>query len=118
MKCFILVHCINEWYFYKECNNQYCHFFLILISVLILKAAQEELVIKEKQLPFLQRMTNLSYAGNPFYANLIYILQGFRSSNLFVFDCFASSIFSIATVIKQAGCPVPDYMIGFKKLKR
>uniref|UniRef100_W5LQX1 Probable ATP-dependent RNA helicase DDX52 n=1 Tax=Astyanax mexicanus TaxID=7994 RepID=W5LQX1_ASTMX len=23
---------------------------------------------------------------------------------------------SIATVIKQAGCPVPDYMIGFKKL--
>ncbi|XP_017348949.1 probable ATP-dependent RNA helicase DDX52 [Ictalurus punctatus] len=24
---------------------------------------------------------------------------------------------SIATVIKQAGCPVPDYMIGFKKLK-
>uniref|UniRef100_A0A8B9KIX8 Probable ATP-dependent RNA helicase DDX52 n=1 Tax=Astyanax mexicanus TaxID=7994 RepID=A0A8B9KIX8_ASTMX len=25
---------------------------------------------------------------------------------------------SIATVIKQAGCPVPDYMIGFKKLHR
>nr|XP_055036766.1 probable ATP-dependent RNA helicase DDX52 isoform X1 [Misgurnus anguillicaudatus] len=24
---------------------------------------------------------------------------------------------SIATVIKQAGCPVPDYMIGFKKIK-
>ncbi|XP_060747164.1 probable ATP-dependent RNA helicase DDX52 [Tachysurus vachellii] len=24
---------------------------------------------------------------------------------------------SIASVIKQAGCPVPDYMIGFKKLK-
>ncbi|XP_051786364.1 probable ATP-dependent RNA helicase DDX52 isoform X2 [Erpetoichthys calabaricus] len=23
---------------------------------------------------------------------------------------------SIATVIKQAGCPVPDYMVGFKKL--
>ncbi|XP_041955087.1 probable ATP-dependent RNA helicase DDX52 [Alosa sapidissima] len=24
---------------------------------------------------------------------------------------------SIATVIKQAGCPVPDYMVGFKKLE-
>lgn len=24
---------------------------------------------------------------------------------------------SIATVIKKAGCPVPDYMIGFKKIK-
>uniref|UniRef100_A0A4W4GQ43 ATP-dependent RNA helicase n=1 Tax=Electrophorus electricus TaxID=8005 RepID=A0A4W4GQ43_ELEEL len=24
---------------------------------------------------------------------------------------------SIATVIKQAGCPVPEYMIGFKKMK-
>ncbi|KAI7795607.1 Ddx52 protein [Triplophysa rosa] len=24
---------------------------------------------------------------------------------------------SIATVIKQAGCPVPDYMLGFKKIK-
>ncbi|KAL7844573.1 hypothetical protein SRHO_G00231120 [Serrasalmus rhombeus] len=24
---------------------------------------------------------------------------------------------SIATVIRQAGCPVPDYMIGFKKIK-
>lgn len=25
---------------------------------------------------------------------------------------------SIANVIKQAGCPVPDYMTGFKKIHR
>lgn len=31
---------------------------------------------------------------------------------------FVVVMISIATVIKKAGCPVPDYMIGLKKIKR
>ena len=47
-----------------------------------------------------------------FFYDLIFILPILKSSGLILFhDIF----FSIASVMKEAGCPVPEYMLNLKR---
>lgn len=76
-------------------------------------------------------MTNLFFAGNNRTVELVIIIiiiiidfRGicFLVENACMNFCslFLKKIFlwiSIATVIKRAGCPVPDYIIGFEKIQ-
>lgn len=107
------------------------HTFVFLLHLIfcyftfVPKVEPVELDIEERPSPSSQKMTNRCCAGTctlviPYHR----VLDPRNSGNFRFLDVkpFIRFIylfkFSIANVIKQAGCPVPDYITGFKKIHR